>query len=1216
MNTKKIYVQTSIFAILLVLSLANAQNNAEDDFKLARNLFRDAGDYATASKLFGEFILNYPNNPRISQARLLLARSFRNNNKCDSAENAYETFILKHPDHLETSDARRERAACLSKRGLFKESAKAYLDIQSRYKASDFAPEALLSAAKNYARAGDSERTIALLEKLIGLYDGTDSAEEGRYELAVQLIKENKTKEAQSLLKILIHSNQTSKKFVASSLLINGRLALVENNNQKALKNFTELHERFSETPQSDSAYFEFAAHLYQKNLFDQAGDSFAIAEEKINITSIKTRSLLGLADSRRKGKKTLEALKHYQKLLSQIEPGHRDYLSGRLGQAIALGEAGEFASAVSLFHAILKIENQNESVIALRELGALYQQRGDFTQALNWLQKYLDKVGDESETTKMVMAELYSKTGNLEKSISTYRQLSSFEAKIRLAKTLEIIGKPQEALNEYVAFLNHFPSSPYAKEAQARINFLRHFVVLNPQELNRMIQQSWINELNGKSRQSVQFDIAHAFYKHHDFFNASKSFEHFAAAYPKNPQISEVQFFLAESLASLAKQRSIENNRIVSDSLFALATQEFRVLARRGSNDWSQKAQLRLTQLNGGDKPDSLDLEKMEEEFRNFVNENLSNKNPTFELGLILLAETQLKLGPKIKASIDSAFANFTELRQSFPKSLLMPRALFGIGQSLSMRGNINAAIDTLHKFLQLFPKDKNVPSALFEIAQMLSSENQVEDAVSVLQELRWGHPSFSRRHLVMEQLGDIYFDSQQYPAAIELYNSLANQLNDSKLKSYIIHKLARSYHLSGNYTSAQKTYTTLIENASEYASKDSIIFEQAILFLKLGDEENSINTFLSIHEQFPKSTLGKQGLARAGHISFSLKDYNRSITIYESLISSESIYDTLTYGQYAIALFRTENIGAALKATKTFKQRFDSSWQTRFELEAANYYKRNNQYDRALKTYKKVEQAKSPLASEAAYEAVMLVWNRNKMDPSEDGTEKAIKSLNHFVKKYPNSRQIPAIFLHIANYQYSLRRYLQAAGAYKQVLSHPDASSDLVQEAIWLLLKSYLAAHEYESAHQVADKILEEFPDHPNLLDVRLELGIILKEKGLYRDAIQHFDSQLNQHVLTANDASEARFYIGQSYQNLGEYRKAIEAYYKVSYHGANGSSQWITSADFQRAKCHESLSEYTTAIVIYDRIIQREGGNSPQGEMANEQVQKLRVVLEKLK
>ena len=150
---------------------------------------------------------------------------------------------------------------------MFKESAKAYLDIQSRYKASDFAPEALLSAAKNYARAGDSEKTIALLEKLIGLYDGTDSAEEGRYELAVQLIKET-NKRSTKPSKDFDPLKTDFKKFVASSLLINGRLALVENNNQKALKNFTELHERFSETPQSDSAYFEFATHLATRKTF------------------------------------------------------------------------------------------------------------------------------------------------------------------------------------------------------------------------------------------------------------------------------------------------------------------------------------------------------------------------------------------------------------------------------------------------------------------------------------------------------------------------------------------------------------------------------------------------------------------------------------------------------------------------------------------------------------------------------------------------------------------------------------------------------------------------------------------------------------------------------------------------------------------------------------------------------------------------------------
>ena len=45
-----------------------AQTDAEgDDFKLARNLFRDAGDYATASALFAEYIRNYPRSPQLAE---------------------------------------------------------------------------------------------------------------------------------------------------------------------------------------------------------------------------------------------------------------------------------------------------------------------------------------------------------------------------------------------------------------------------------------------------------------------------------------------------------------------------------------------------------------------------------------------------------------------------------------------------------------------------------------------------------------------------------------------------------------------------------------------------------------------------------------------------------------------------------------------------------------------------------------------------------------------------------------------------------------------------------------------------------------------------------------------------------------------------------------------------------------------------------------------
>ena len=81
------------------------------------------------------------------------------------------------------------------------------------------------------------------------------------------------------------------------------------------------------------------------------------------------------------------------------------------------------------------------------------------------------------------------------------------------------------------------------------------------------------------------------------------------------------------------------------------------------------------------------------------------------------------------------------------------------------------------------------------------------------------------------------------------------------------------------------------------------------------------------------------------------------------------------------------------------------------------------------------------------------------------------------------------------------------------------------------------------------------------------------------------------------------------------MGEYRKAIQAYYKVSYHGSQGLSMWITSADFQRARCHESLGEHATAMTIYERITRREGGQSPQGQIARERINALRRQLETL-
>ena len=148
--------------------------------------------------------------------------------------------------------------------------------------------------------------------------------------------------------------------------------------------------------------------------------------------------------------------------------------------------------------------------------------------------------------------------------------------------KTFERSGQPRTALREYTAFLELFPADRQSEEVRQRIEYLREFTVLDRAGLNRALQQAWIDELSGKSRQLVLLEVARVLFSHHDFVTAAQSFKHYATAYPDDHNLSEAQYFLAESLLRLSRQRELEAEPASADSLRILALGEYRVLVEQ----------------------------------------------------------------------------------------------------------------------------------------------------------------------------------------------------------------------------------------------------------------------------------------------------------------------------------------------------------------------------------------------------------------------------------------------------------------------------------------------------------------------------------------------------------------------------------------------------------------------------------------------------------
>ena len=1222
------YFRLDLYSFMLLFALCcpvpgSAQTDEqEDDFRLARNLFRDAGDYATAAALFADFIRNYPASPQLAEARLMLARAYRNNGRCDLAVPAYEQFYLEYPDHLSTARARRERAACLSDLGQFLPAARAFEEVQRRFSAGEFAAAALLDAADNYTQGQDLRQAIAVYGRLLADYSTSPQVHLARYRLARLRFAAGRAEEAQQLLG-QITVTEPAPPEAPSALLLGGRIDLFLGNREAAETRFTALEMRFPSATQTDSARLYRADHLYSSRLFSQAGDAYQQAFDKIGDANLKESALLGLADARRQSQQTRKALAHYERLIAGLQPGQPAYLKARLGQAIALGQAGQFALAVGMFQGLIQIDGAPEAKVALRELGTLYKRRGDHSRSITWYRRYLQETDSASHAVRIDLAELYASTGSYEEAVALYRELASGQdgvaanAQFGLAQVFEKSSQPRAALREYVAFLELFPANRQSEAVRERIEYLREFTVMDLAGLNRALQKAWIDELSGTPRQLAQLDVARVLFEHHDFAAAAKSFEHYAAAYSNDRHRGEAQYFLAESLLKLARQRQLEAQPAHADSLRALALQEYRILATQpqpadSDGAWAQRAQIRLIETEAESGPDSLRLSILERGFAAFVAEAADSKSPLLDQALLQLGDARRQLGAIDSTQLDGAAEAYRQLRQFAPDSPLVPRALLGAGLYHAQKGDYQAAADSLERVLGDYPDNPLTALVLFELGRIRLAQERPQEAIARLQELRWGYPAFPERHAAQKLLGDTYFQLGEFAGAIELYKPLATGTTTTQDKGRILRRIAQAYHRLGRHGEALEAYRQVLTDEPNTTGLDSIYFAQAVLQLQLGQEDEAFRLFQQVGNDFTSGELAVEASTRAGHIAFVRERYKQAQQIYQPLLEKSD--DPLIHGQAVLALFRLERLEQARKAAKRFGKLFKeaSEWTQRFRLEEGQYYLQAGNYKKALSAFAEVEEGE--WADDGAFMVATTLWKQNRAAPSEEGAARALEAISRFVQEHPTSSHAADAYLRLGDYQYSLHNYLQAAGAYKRVLDAPQVARNSAQDAVWKLLRSYQGAHEYEAAHQVVKQLLQQYPEHPKVVDAQLELGIILKEKGQYARAIEQFSELLSQQLLEANGASEARFYIGEAYQNMGEYRKAIEAYYKVSYHGAEGFSQWITSADFQRARCHESLGEYATAITVYERIVRREGGQSPQGEMGREQIDSLRRKLGK--
>ena len=1191
-----------LFALMLTIVRhleAGAQDDPEDAFKFARNLFQDAGDFATAAELFGEFIRNFPRSERLAEARLMHARALKNGGRCDLAIKAYEDFYLTHGEHLETAATRTERARCLHQRKRYLEAAQAFEEVQVRFSESEYAATVLLDAANNYNLGSKEGQAGRVYRKLISEYPDDAAAQTARYRLAELDVALGNTERALASLEE-ISTADPSPQLAPSALLFAGRLHLFKGELQAAESIFAQLKLEFPQSTQADSAALQRAVYLLEHGFFSAAAEAYEVTIKKVGDPRLARQAALGLADAQRLSGNPQLAVGQYRVLLEDREIPAEEIPRIKLGLGVALGLAGETNNAVALFHEVMDSAPTSAAGLeCLRELGALYQRLEDYRRSVIWYQRYLDlgSATADQNAIRLELARVLLKIQLYEEAIRIFSKLmenGAPEPHLGLAEALEYSGQKNRALAEYVAFVEQHSDHVLAATAHNRATYLRNFSVMDPDRRVRILQQAWLDELNGTPREIVQLDVAQALFELHDFPHAVRTLETYVATYPQSSYAPKAQYLLAKGLIQLSRQRRLEGEPAMADSLERLALQEFRILSGTGG-DWAHRAEIGRLELEAAAASDSARFALLEDGYSALLERDGG------EPALLGLAEARRQSNDREK--LDLALADYRRFVDEYPESPMRSNGLYGLGLALIQKGQYSAAIDTLEELLRIDLDSPLTPSVLFEIGHLLRREGKPEDAAARYRELLWSFPSFPQRRQVQLNLADIHFDLAEFGLALRLYRQSARSVETDDA---VWRQIARCHRQRGEAKEALAILQTVAANEPDAADLDSLYFAAAELLADLGRKQEAAHQYHELSRELPESTLALPAALRSADLYFELDQYATAHPIY--LPHLAKVANERPHARAALSLFRASKTDAAREAFKRFRKRFGkkSSWLQLFQLEEGQYLLSNDAFEPALKIFREVAKGDGPWASEASYFEATTLWQQHQEVPTEESGPFALSSQARFIEKHPESPRVYEVHRRLGHYHFGVRSYLLAAAAYKRIL-HGDASDALKAEAIWRLLECYSRAYEYDEAHRMALRLLHEFPDHPQTQYVQLRIGIILMEKGQYAQAIAQLRDVLQ--WATGNDASEARFYIGESYRNMGEYRKAIEAYYRVSFHGADGFSQWISSADFKRAECHEQLNELATAESVYLRIVQREGADSPQGAIAKKQIALLR-------
>jgi tetratricopeptide (TPR) repeat protein len=223
------------------------------------------------------------------------------------------------------------------------------------------------------------------------------------------------------------------------------------------------------------------------------------------------------------------------------------------------------------------------------------------------------------------------------------------------------------------------------------------------------------------------------------------------------------------------------------------------------------------------------------------------------------------------------------------------------------------------------------------------------------------------------------------------------------------------------------------------------------------------------------------------------------------------------------------------------------------------------------------------------------------------------AVRMYDSLLHTCPNDPILPRVRLSLGNAYYSLEQWDAASKQYRAILDNEQKSPTLIPLAMSNLIMVYKEMELYDGALDLTRKYIDRYPNDPDLIDKKIDIGVLYQKLGYYDQSIRHLQDLIEAGNLELE--AELRYYIGEAYFYKGEFQQAILEFLKVPYLVTKrGKMDWISTAYYMAGQSYEKMSKYDQAMTMYKQIISRKDTDAQFKTAAQKEIDRVKTVLGK--